>query len=155
MSVQLGMDCVLYRNSGNYSSPVWNECANVRDNTLNMETAKADVTTRGNNGWRANAPTLKEGSIEFEALWDLTDANFAAMFTAFLNNTPLDMLVLDQAIASGSAQGLRAVMMVTKCSRKEPLEDATKADVMIEPTYASNPPRWVSAAANGTLTVVA
>lgn len=33
-------------------------------------------TTRANNGWRATAGTLKEGSIEFEMVWDPTDAGF-------------------------------------------------------------------------------
>jgi hypothetical protein len=39
---------------------------------------EADVTTRGNAGWRATVATLKDGSIEFEMVWDTGDADFGA-----------------------------------------------------------------------------
>jgi hypothetical protein len=66
MGVRLGLDAKLYRNTGTYAAPVWNEVKNVKDLTLNLEAGEADVTTRGNNGWRATLATLKDGSVEFE-----------------------------------------------------------------------------------------
>ena len=77
MSVKLGLDAKLYRNTGTFASPAWNEVINVKDLTLNLEAGEADVTTRGNNGWRATVATLKDGSIEFEMVWDTADADFA------------------------------------------------------------------------------
>jgi len=76
MGVKLGMEAKLYRNSGNYSTPRWVEMPNVKDLTLNLEAGEADVTTRGNAGWRATVATLKDGSIEFEMVWDMADAGF-------------------------------------------------------------------------------
>jgi hypothetical protein len=73
MAVKLGLDAKLYRNTGTYAAPVWNEIKNVKDVTLNLEAGEADVTTRGNNGWRATVATLKDGSIEFEMVWDSAD----------------------------------------------------------------------------------
>jgi len=66
MSVRLGLDAKLYRNTGTYDTPTWVEMTNVKDLTLNLESGEADVTTRANNGWRATVATLKDGSIEFE-----------------------------------------------------------------------------------------
>ena len=54
----------------------------MRDLTLNLETGEADITTRANNGWRATLATLKDGSIEFEMLWETRDAGFNALKTA-------------------------------------------------------------------------
>ena len=53
MPVKLGLDAKLFRNTSDYASPTWDEITNVRDVTLNLEAGEADVTTRGNAGWRA------------------------------------------------------------------------------------------------------
>ncbi|MHB8973306.1 MAG: hypothetical protein ACYC3X_24050 [Pirellulaceae bacterium] len=70
MSVKLGLDAKMFRNTGTHAAPVWNEIKNVRDVTLSLETGEADATTRGNNGWRATVATLKDGSVEFDMVWD-------------------------------------------------------------------------------------
>ena len=64
MTIKLGMEAKLYRNTGTYAAPTWVEMLNVKDLTLNLEASEADVTTRGNAGWRATIAALKDGSIE-------------------------------------------------------------------------------------------
>ena len=66
MTIKLGMEAKLYRNTGTYAAPTWVGMINVKDLTLNLEAGEADVTTRGNAGWRATIAALKDGSIEFE-----------------------------------------------------------------------------------------
>jgi hypothetical protein len=58
MAFVLGKDCKLYRNTGSFGTPAWNEIPNVKDLAKNFETSEADVTTRGNNGWEATVPAL-------------------------------------------------------------------------------------------------
>jgi len=77
--IKLGLDGKLYRNNGTYDVPDWVELTNVKDVTLNLEKGEADVTVRANQGWRATAATLKEGSVEFEMAWDTDDAGFTAI----------------------------------------------------------------------------
>ena len=113
MAVKLGLDAKLFRNTGTYAAPTWNEIKNVKDVTLNLEAGEADVTTRGNNGWRATVATLKDGSIEFEMVWDSTDDDFTAIRDAFLNKTALEMAVMDGDVLTAGSQGLRASFMVT------------------------------------------
>ena len=144
MGVKLGMDAKLYRNTGSYASPVWNEVKNVKDVTLNLEAGSADVTTRGNGGWRANIATLKDGSIEFEMVWDTADDDFTAIRTAFLTNAAIEFAVLDGPVATSGSQGLRASMAITNFSRAEPLEEVIKVSVTAKPTYATNPPEWMT-----------
>ena len=143
MGFKLGMEARLYRNTGTYETPAWTEIDNVKDVTLNLETGEADVTTRANNGWRATAATLKDGSVEFEMVWDTADAGFTAIQEAYFDNTSLEFAVMDGDIATSGTQGLRATMAVTNFSRNEPLEEAITVSVTIKPTYADNAPEWM------------
>ena len=146
MSVKLGMDAKLFRNTGTYETPTWAEVTNVRDVTLNLEAGEADVTTRGNAGWRANVATLRDASLEFEMVWDAADDAFTEIRTAFLPNGSIEFAVMDGDIATSGSQGLRATMAITNFSRSEPLEEAITVSVTAKPTYADNPPEWMVAA---------
>jgi hypothetical protein len=143
MAVKLGLDARLYRNTGTYASPTWNEIKNVKDVTLSLETSEADVTTRGNSGWRATVATLKDGSIEFEMVWDTDDDDFAVIRDAFLNRAAIEFAVMDGDITVSGSQGLRALCVVTNFSRNEALEEAITVSVTVKPTYSVNPPSWV------------
>lgn len=144
MTIKLGMEAKLYRNSGTYAAPTWVEMINVKDLTLNLEAGEADVTTRGNAGWRATIAALKDGSIEFEMVWDTGDADFTAIQQAFFGNTDLEFAVMDGDVASSGSQGLRATMAITNFSRSEALEEAIGVSVTAKPTYADNPPEWMT-----------
>lgn len=147
MALRRGMDAKLYRNSGSYESPNWQEITNVKDVTLTLESGEADVTTRANAGWRATVATLKEATIEFEMVWDTGDAGFTAIQSAFFANTFLEFAVMDGPIAEAGSQGLRATMSITNFSRSEPLEEAVSASVTAKVAYAENPPEWLTVAA--------
>ncbi len=144
MAIKLGMDAKLYRNTGSFASPTWNLIPNVKDLTLSLETGEADVTTRGNNGWRATVATLKDGSVEFEMIWDTEDDDFTAIRNAFLNNTALELAILDGLSSVAGSQGLRASFMITGFTRNEPLEEAITVSVSAKPTYSANPPAWMT-----------
>src|SRR6187455_1224412 len=120
--IKLGMEAKLYRNSGSYASPTWAELDNVKDLTLNLEAGEADVTTRGNAGWRATIASLKDGSIEFDMVWDTADASFTAIKDAFFGGTAVEFAVMDGDIETAGSQGLRASMSITGFSRSEALE---------------------------------
>jgi len=144
--IKLGMEAKLYRNEGTYASPTWTELQNVKDLTLNLEAGEADVTTRGNAGWRATIAALKDGSIEYDMLWDTADANFSAIKDAFFNGTNIEFAVMDGDIATTGSQGLRAEMSITGFSRSEALEEAMMVSVNAKPTYSVNPPEWMTVA---------
>lgn len=138
----LGMQAVVYRNTGTYVSPTWVAISSVKDVTLQLEAATFDVSKRGNNGWRAEVATLKTATIEGNMIWLPGDAGFEALKDAFLANGSIELLVLDQPIATSGAQGLRATCMVTNFSRNEQLEEAITVDFTAKPTDAVNAPTW-------------
>jgi hypothetical protein len=105
------------------------ELSNVKDLTLNLTAGEADITTRGNSGWRATAQTLKEAELTFQMVWKPGDAAFEAIRDAFLNNTTVELAVLDQARGTSGAQGPKASWSITNFTRTENLEEAIVADV--------------------------
>lgn len=133
----------MYYNKGTYDAPNWFEMSNVKDVTLNLEKGDADVSTRANRGWRAKVGTLKEGSLEFEMVWDGEDEGFQAIQNGWFSDEPVELAVLDGPITESGSQGLRATMSVLNFSRKEPLEEAMTVSVSLAPTYAEHPPEWM------------
>ena len=140
MGFKLGMEAKLYISeqlldeSTTPSSANWEEQDNVRDLTLNLETGEADVTTRKNNGWRATAATLKDGSIEFEMVWDTADSGFTKIKNAWLNSEQVALAAMDGDIGTGGNQGLASNFTVTNFSRSEPLEEAITVSVTVKPS---------------------
>jgi len=135
--IKLGMEAKLFY--GVAGATAATELTNVKDVTLNLESGEADVTTRGNAGWRATVGTLKTGSVEFEMIWDSADAGFAAIKDAYFNNTPIALAILDGA----GGEGLDADFSITNFSRKEALEEAITVSVTAKPTYSTRAPAWV------------
>jgi hypothetical protein len=150
-SVRLGLEAVLYRNTGTHGSPTLVKVDNVKDVTLNLEKNSADVTTRGNNGWRAMVGVLKDATIDFAMVWNTSDANFAAIRDAFLASDlagqTIEFFVMSADVDLADSEGLRASFMVEKFSKKEPLEDAQGVDVTIRPTFSDYAPAWVTGGA--------
>lgn len=146
MAQKLGLDCKLYFNAAGNETPIvpgnWTLLDNAKDVMLGVEKSEADVTTRGNNGWRATVGSLKDASIEFDMVWDTSDAGFTAIKDAFFNGTNIGILVLDGAVATSGSQGLAAEMAVITFSRNEPLEEAVTVSVSVKPTYATVAPFW-------------
>lgn len=142
MGIRLGLDAKLYFKVGGVAeSGSWVEIGNTKDVTLNLEKGEADASTRANNGWEAVVGTLKRGSLEFEMVWNTTDAAFNALKDSYFDNEKIGLAVLDGDSASG--QGLVADFEVMNFSRNEPLEEAITVSVTVKPTFSDTPPAWV------------
>ncbi|MEX0744243.1 MAG: phage tail tube protein [Phycisphaeraceae bacterium] len=141
MSDKLGMEAKLYFADalldGDTVTPgtaTWNEIDKVKDVTLNLETAEADMTTRGNNGWRATRATLKDGSIEFEMNWAPGNTAFEAIRDAWLAAGEIPIAAMSGDIDTEGEEGLVANMSVTNFSRNEPLEEGMTVSVTLKPS---------------------
>jgi len=140
VAIKLGMEATLnYKVGGQDGAGSWLELTNTKDVTLSLEAGEADVTTRGNDGWRAIVATLKEASVEFEMVWDTGDAGFDAIKDAYLGNGIIGVQILD----GDSGEGLQADFMITSFSRSEALEEAIMVSVTAKVTYSTTPPSWI------------
>ena len=137
----LGLECKLYFSatlvddgSNTPDQISWTEIGNAKDVTLNLEAGEADITTRGNSGWRATAPTLRECTVEFQMVWKPGDAVFEAIQTAWSSSSEIAIAAMDGAIATVGKQGLAGNFTVTNFSRSEPLEEAATVSVTLKPS---------------------
>jgi predicted secreted protein len=146
MAHVLSQNAKLYRNTGTYASPTWDLIGNVKDLTLSLEKDETDVTTRASGGWKEFVDGMKDATVEFGMLWDTGDADFDAFQGAFINNTAVEVLVLDGLVATAGAEGLRATMMVKSFTRNENLGEALMVDVSLRPVKnANSAPVWYTA----------
>ena len=143
MGYTLGREAKLYRNAGTYEAPDWQEISNARDVDANVEADTADLTTRGNAGWRATVPTIQDATIEFDMVWDPDDAGFTAIQEAFFGRTPIEIAGMSGDIETAGSEGLRATMAVTTFRRSEPLTEGITVSVTLKPTYSAHPPEWL------------
>jgi len=124
----IGMDGKAYQGPADTAIGSLTEIANIKDVTVSLEAGEADVTTRGNSGWRATAPTLRECTAEFEMLWKPADASFVAIKNAFLNGTTLAMAFLSGE-QSSAGEGPLGNFAITNFTRSEPLEEGMTVSV--------------------------
>ena len=127
MAIVLGLDCKLFRGAAGATANTL--MSNVKDVTMNLTKATADITTRKANGWRVQVGTLKEASLEFEMLYDPEDADCQAIMNAYLNNTPLAFFVSD-----GEGNGLDADFSINDCNQGQALEEGVTFSVTATPT---------------------
>lgn len=138
----LGLNAKLYRNTGSYGSPTWDEVAQIKNLSCDLAAVEVDVTTRGSGGWRAIAVGLKDAPVSFEILYDNTNTDYEAFRDAYINATVIECAVMDGAITTAGNEGLRASFSVTKFARKEDLEGALMIEVEMKPGPAANNPAW-------------
>ena len=78
------------------------EVTAARDVTLNLEAGEADMTSRANAGWRATRAALRDGSIDFDLIWDGADTKIekirAAYFGGKLDSIEADFLTVGQRV---------------------------------------------------------
>jgi hypothetical protein len=132
------MNAKLYYSASGKSAGSWVEITNTKDVTLTMEKGQTDVSTRANAGWKAMAATQKDATIEWDMVWNPSDAGFAAVKDSFLNDTVLGLAAMSEA----GGEGLIADCVVTSFSRSEPLQEAITVKVQAKPTYSGSAPEW-------------
>lgn len=146
LSQPVAINHKLFRNSGTYGSPTWNEIVSTRDITISDNYAEADVSRRGE-GLKQTEPSLREITIDFEMVWDTADEDFAALYTAYAAKTLVELAYADGAIgtlgtvASGGTadvQAFRVSCKIVKWEKSLPLEGAATVSITAKPCYTTN-----------------
>ena len=144
----LGLNAVTSRNTGSSATPVWVNVTNTKDETLNMETALSDVTTRAAEGWRLQVPTLSEATVDTQMLYLADDANFNFFRDAYLNKSRVLMGFFDDdpAAADTVINGLTGGFGITNFTINRELEEAMMVDVTFTVREDDNGdgPKWTT-----------
>lgn len=125
-----GKDAVLYHtvtalDGTNAGSVTWTEYDNVVDVAGDFDSVTVNTATRASakNGWDSEENILKKGTITLQIPQKSTaDATFDLIRDAWLNETLIALLPLNNTIATSGAQGLAANYSV-KMTQGQPLQD--------------------------------
>lgn len=144
MAHTLGLDAKLYYDAAGVGVGSWIELTNCRDVRMPLSKSEADVTTRANSGWRATAGVLKEGTVEWDMVYDTSEAGFSAVQSAFMNDTLIGLAVMDGDIASPGSEGLQANFEIIGFEIDQSLEEAIKVNVTAKIGYSATAPTWTT-----------
>jgi hypothetical protein len=138
MTVPIGFQCKLYRNTGTYASPTWTEITNVKDLEVPFAFSEADVSTRSGGGWREKMAGLLDAPVTFGMVYDPADTVYTALRTAAFARTTVEFAIADGAIATVGTHYLRARCQILGFTFNQPLEEGAMTDVSLFPTRNSD-----------------
>lgn len=120
---------------GTAGSTAATELTNIKNQTVSLTKNEADITVRGST-WDLFLSTTKTASIDFDMVYDETDAGFNAIRNAFLNDTVLAFYFIPYSGGSG----LDADFEIMKWDEKADIKDAIIISVSLKPTYVTRYP---------------
>jgi len=138
MAVKVGLEGVAYINEGTFGSPSWAVIELTKDAAMNLEKTLADLSSRASGGWRWKKSALKDFKLDLQMVYDGADTAQALIAAAFLADTTVDLMILDDAVGSGGS-GFRAQFEVASYNKSEPLEEGQMLDCSFELAYGSTP----------------
>jgi hypothetical protein len=115
-----------------------NEMKNVKNATLTLGSALADITTRGSNGHQSQKPVQSNWEISFDMENRPTDGDVVAVLDAYLAKSAIAILALDQ----DGGEGPNADFYVSQCDRGEPLDGTEVYSVTLVPTDENRAINW-------------
>lgn len=144
VQIKLGKDAKLYRNTGSFGSPSWQECDLVQDVTLGITYTEAVVTYRGASDNEMILPVRRVISVDVMILHQTQDANYIALRAAAIAKTPMEFLIVDTTRTTQLAEGLRAICCIFEFTRAEPIDGNLTDKLVLKPTLATpaEQPSW-------------
>ena len=121
MAKKIGFDGKLYRNTGSYGTPTWNEITEVRDCGWTIEADSHEVGSRASRK-KLYKPGRVDFGFEFSLSYDSTVDDEDALFDAAVAGTEIEFAMMDGAIATSANKGVRMDACVLSWNRSEPLD---------------------------------
>lgn len=131
MSLVDGWDCKLYY--GTAGDQATTLLDNVKDGTLSLGAAEADVSVRGT-AFDLTAVVRHAVSFSFDLLYVFGDTGFAALETAYKTRAAIALLIADGAKMTPGVRGVDGDFVVTQFDRNEPLDGKITYSVTVKPT---------------------
>lgn len=133
----LGIKAKAYRNTGNYSSPTWNEVDNISDFTVDPKWTFADVMIRATRV-KMVSPTMLECPITGRMLKDATSADYDAFNNAFRAGTALDLLILDGPNNTNTSDGVRGYFHIEGWTENQGADQVIYKDFGLTPALPTD-----------------
>lgn len=123
------------------------EISNIKNVTVPVSDGEADVSVRGNNGFRAILPTLTDLEVNFEMVYDPADTDLIALWKAKIGKTSLAIAFLDDSSTTVGSRGFWADWHVTSFEKSEDLEEAQMVNITLKPALTAVAPEYVKVTA--------
>ena len=132
----VGKDCKAYlNNGGTHATPTWEEIKKAINVSANLGKGEADASARFS-GWKLTKGALKELEISFTYRYKRgADTIFDALVAAYIADTPIEVVILDDEITTEGAQGPRAYCEVFSMNLTQELENTAEYEFTLKPTY--------------------
>lgn len=152
----VGMNAVMYRNTGTYNSVTWDAITAIGDCTVNCDWDVVKQAVRGNRV-TLGAKTFLNLEVTFKMEANHNAADYLALRTAALSDTPLDLMILNDDNTTNGAWGFRADFLVTSHNEDQGAGAALMPEFKLIPTTATTDttnavPKIASVGANNTIT---
>ena len=152
MALVLGLNAITCLGGDDIDDPAFVVVRGLKDETVNADSALADVTTREAKGWRLQVATPSEGSVDAQMIYDVANPDFISFKDAFLNKTRVHMAFLNgdktgtgAPGSGGTGDGLVGGFSVTNFTIGRQLEEAIMVDLTFTIREDSNGdgPQWI------------
>lgn len=138
MAKKIGFDGKLYRNTGSYGTPSWNEITEVRDCGWTIDVDAHEVGSRAGRT-KKYLPGRVDVAFEFGLSYDSTVDDEDALFDAALAGTNIEFAMMDGSISTTANKGIRMDAAVYSWNRSEPLDGGMEnPGITIKPAPNAN-----------------
>lgn len=135
MSTQgkIGISAVTYLNVGNFGTPNWSAVTCISEWSLNVKWDSADASTRG-----SRAKQYLKTMVDLEVSGKVRsvnsgDTNYAALLAAAVNDTLVDVLVLNGDKTTNGVSGFRFAAQVFDASEDQGLGSVIFDAITLKP----------------------
>lgn len=143
---KLGINAVVYHNSGTYGTPVWDVISCVSDLAVNPAWDEADGSSRGSRV-KASAKTQLGLEITGKLKVSDTDAGYEVFADALLSDEALDLMILNGDKTANGVRGWRGDFQVFSAVQDQAMANVLYDDIVLKPTVSDNPVKSVLVAA--------
>ena len=133
----IGGDAKLYYNTGTHASPTWALISNVGDVTVDDSAGEPGISTRES---KVNMTGMGQIDLTFNVDY-LHQSGSDSVFTTLQaasnrasSPAPVQLALMDQAIATSGSKGWRAFCVMKQCNQGQELEEGVKYDMSFKPT---------------------
>jgi hypothetical protein len=143
-----GDDCKVYRNTGTWGTPVYNELEHVTQ--INPVDSKTEITIPIRRRRKFYQPGQRDLQLEITLIEVVGDAASAADLQAFIdaynNETTLEVLTLDGVVTAAGSQGGRGDYHVTAYTPNQEADNIMTHVFTLRQALTANQPVWFTAA---------
>ncbi len=134
---KIGRMAKMYLNTGTAETPIWLEVDMIDDVEVSLEKATNEIDIRASGNTKTVVGNRKIGlSTNYYELAGYTDSVKPELLASWNDDSPLEVLTLDQDISVVGAEGFRGPFVVTNFAKSEKVNEQQTRTLELAETVA-------------------